>query len=100
MGVKQKSIKAHRIREGYYEDWDTLIKDHPKITLKTVGSRVIGVNLPETAVNPTCVIINNKVYTLKYYDTSKPQGEDIIHYVSPYARESELYRIINELKHD
>lgn len=97
---KERSIKAQRLREGYYEDWASLIKDHPEITLKKVGSRVIGVNLPETALNPTCVIINNKIYTLKYYDTSKPIGENIIHYVSPYARQSELHRIIDELKHE
>lgn len=97
MGVKEKAI---RIREGYYEDWDTLIKDHPEITLKTVGSRVIGVNLPETAINHTCVVVNNKIYTLEYYDTSKPEGENIIHYTSPYASQSELFRIINELQHE
>lgn len=100
MEVKKRKIKAHRIREGYYEDWNTLLKDHPEISLKTEGSKVIGVNLPETATNVTCVVINNRIYTLAYYDTSKPEGEKYIKYVSPFATQSELHRIINLISFD
>ena len=100
MGVKEQKIKARRLREGYYEDWNTLLNEHPEISLKTEGSKVIGVNLPETAVNVTCVIINNRIYTLEYYDTSKTKGENHIKYVSPFASQSELHRIVNLFSFD
>lgn len=95
MKRNSKKEKAVRITDGYYNDWNTLVKEHPEISLKTNGSQVIGVNIPASAINITCVIVNNRIYTLEYYDTNKSNDEAHIRYESPFATESELYRIIN-----
>lgn len=95
MKRNSKKEKAVRIIDGYYNDWNVLVKEHPEVSLQKSGSRVIGVNVPASAINITCVIVNNRIYTLEYYDTNLPKDEAHIRYESPFATESELYRIIN-----
>lgn len=86
-------LKAERIFENEYSDWNKLIYEHPEISLvRNKSHQLIGVRVPETAISITSVILDNRVYTLEYFDTSINAR---IRYISPRARNSILYELIN-----